>query len=76
MLGDHPQQGLGSATDSRTGNTAGSSQLANDAGLGSIGGSGDRSTLPDDFGINDTSSWDDARASDVGGDDDGGSWDS
>ena len=76
MLGDHPQQGLGSTADSRTGNTAGSSQLASDAGLGSIGGSGDRSALPDDFGINDSTSWDDAGASDAGGGDDGGSWDS
>ena len=76
MLSDHPQQGLGATGDSRTGNTAGGSQLANDAGLGSIGGSGERSALPDDFGINDSTSWDDGGASDVGGGDDGGSWDS
>lgn len=76
MLSDHPQQGLGATGDSRTGNPAGGSQLANDAGLGSIGGSGERSALPDDFGINDSTSWDDAGASDVGGGDDGGSWDS
>ena len=75
MLGDHQQQGLGSTGDPRPGNTAGSSQLANDAGLGSIGGAGDRSALPENFGINDGTSWDDGGSSDVGGGDDGGSWD-
>ena len=75
MLSDHPQQGIGSTGDLSPGNTAGSSQLANDAGLGSIDGS-DRSALPDDFGVKDSTSWDDAGASDVGGGDDGGSWDS
>ena len=74
MMGDHgQQQGLGSATDSH--GSASNSALANDAGLGSVGGAGrgGGSPLPEDFGINDTASWDDGGGA-IGGDD-GGSWD-
>lgn len=72
MLGDHAQQGPGSGADSHPANAAGNSQLANDAGLGSVGGSGGGSALPEDFGIADGGSWDDAGSA---GGDDGGSWD-
>ena len=72
MLGDHPQQGPGSGANSPPGNAGANSQLANDAGLGSVGGPGGGSALPEDFGIADAGSWDDAGSS---GGDDGGSWD-
>lgn len=74
MMGDqHSQQGLASpAGDARAGGAASDSQLARDAGLGSVGSGGGTGALPDDFGINDTASWDDAGGS-VGSDD--GGWD-
>lgn len=74
MMGDHNnQQGLGSVADGH--GSAADSSLARDAGLGSVGQPGAHE-LPQDFGVNDTASWDDAGGSfDVGGGGDGG-WDS
>ncbi len=72
MLGDHQQHGVAGVGDAHAAGTAGDSQLARDAGLGSVGGGGN-SALPDDFGINDTASWDDGGSM---GADDGGGWDS
>jgi hypothetical protein len=79
MLGEHDQgqRGLGSVPDSHGG--ASDSQLARDAGLGGIGagGAGGGFDLPQDFGVADGGSWDDGGGSmDLGGGDDGGSWDS
>ena len=71
MLGDHAQQGPGSGADSHPARAGANSQLANDAGVGSVGGQGG-SALPEDFGIADAGSWDDAGSS---GGDDGGGWD-
>jgi len=76
MLGEHGQQGVGSAMDSHPA-SASDSQLARDAGAGAIDGNAAGAGLPDDFGIADGGSWDDAGGSfDAGGMDDGGSWDS
>jgi uncharacterized protein len=77
MLGEHGQQGIGPAADSHPG-SASDSQLARDAGAGAIDGSSvGGAELPQDFGIADPGSWDDGGGSfDVGGMDDGGSWDS
>lgn len=71
---DHPQQGFGASPDQHGGSAGANSQLANDAGLGSLGAGGG-SPLPEDFGIADGGSWDDGGSSDGGGGD-GGSWDS
>lgn len=72
MLGDHSQQGTGSGTDPHPAGAGANSQLANDAGVGSVGGPGGGSALPEDFGIADAGSWDDAGSS---AGDDGGGWD-
>ena len=69
MLNDHSQQGLGPRADSHP---ASDSTLANDAGIGSIDRPGAGFDLPQDFGIQDGGSWDDAGSSDAGGGDD---WD-
>jgi hypothetical protein len=74
MLGDHQQHGIGGVGDAHATGTASDSQLARDAGLGSVGGGGGgNDALPADFGINDTASWDDGGSM---GADDGGGWDS
>jgi hypothetical protein len=73
MLGEHgQQQGLGALPGAHP---ASESQLARDAGLGSLGGASGNG-LPADFGIADGGSWDDPGAVDVGGVDEGGDWDS
>lgn len=74
MMGEHGHQGLSSATDPRPAG-ASDSQLARDAGLGSVDGSSAGPGLPDDFGIADGGSWDGGGSADLGGMDDGGSWD-
>ena len=56
--GDHSQQGLTAGGDAHAGGSAAGSELARDAGLGSIGN-------------DDTASWDDGGGS-FGGDDGGG----
>jgi hypothetical protein len=74
MLGEHGQQGVAAPGGS---SPAADSQLADDAGLRSIGPAGG-SSLPEDFGIADAGSWDDGGSFDVGGADagGGGDWDS
>ena len=75
MLGEHGQQGVGSAMDSHAA-SASDSQLARDAGAGAIDGTSAGTGLPEDFGIADRGSWGDGGDSfDPGGVDDGGSWD-
>ena len=72
MLADHPQQGAAPLADSHP---ASDSSLASDAGIGSIGRpdrAGSGLDLPQDFGIQETGSWDDAGSFDGGG---GGDWD-
>ena len=72
MMGEHGQQGMSSPSG---GASAADSSLARDAGLGSIGTPGAAPALPEDFGIQDTASWDSSGSFDVGGGGDGG-WDS
>lgn len=69
MLGEHRQQGTSPLADSHS---AANSTLASDAGLGSVDRPGSGFDLPQDFGVQDTGSWDDAGAADAGGGDD---WD-
>ena len=66
MMNDHPQQGAAPLADSHP---ASDSALASDAGIGSIDRVGSGPDLPQDFGVQDTGSWDDAGSFDAGGGD-------